>query len=87
VCKKSEGCLKLCSAPNSYHIQPFNVFHQNIRELRGKINELLSHLHSASPHILRFTEHHMNLVEWQLINIDSHKLGATIVELGMKKEE
>jgi hypothetical protein len=36
VCNKSEGCLKLCSDPNSYHLQPFSVFHQNIRGLRGK---------------------------------------------------
>jgi hypothetical protein len=76
VCKKSEGCLKLYSDPNSCHLQPFNVFHRNITGLRGKTNELLSHLHPASPHILCFTEHHMNLVELQLINIDSYKLGA-----------
>jgi hypothetical protein len=85
MCKKSEECLRLCSDPNSYHFQPFNVCYQNIRGLRGKTNELLSHLHPASPHILCITEHHMNLAELQLINIDSYKLKLTIVELGMKK--
>jgi hypothetical protein len=59
-----------------YHFQYFNVFHQNIRGLREKTNELLSHLHPASPQILCFTEHHMNFTELQLINIDSYKLGA-----------
>jgi hypothetical protein len=53
-----------------------NIFHQNIRGLRGKVDELLSHLHLANPHILCFTEHHMNLLELQQLNTDSYKLGA-----------
>jgi exonuclease III len=57
-------------------IKSFNIFHQNIRGLRGKANERLSHLHPAFPHILHLTEHHMNLMELQLLNIDSYKLGA-----------
>ena len=57
-------------------ISSFSVYHQNIRGLRGKTNELLSHLHPAFPHILCFTEHHMNLLELQQANIDSYKLGA-----------
>ena len=57
-------------------IKMFNVFHQNIRGLRGKANELLSHLHPVFPHILCFTEHHMNPLELQQLNIDSYKLAA-----------
>ena len=58
------------------NIRFLNIFHQNVRGVRGKANELLSHLHLASPHILCFTEHHMNLLEIQQLNIDSYKLGA-----------
>jgi hypothetical protein len=54
----------------------FNVFHQDIRGLRGKINELLSHLNPSFPQIFCFTEHHMNIVELKQFNIDSYKLGA-----------
>jgi hypothetical protein len=52
-----------------------NIFHQNIRGLRGKVDELLSHLHLATPLVLCFTDH-MNLLELQQLNTDSYKLGA-----------
>jgi hypothetical protein len=66
-------------------IKSFSIFYQ-IRGLRGKSSELLSHLHPVSHHILCFTEHHMNLLELQHLNIDSYILGQTTVEPFMKKE-
>jgi hypothetical protein len=50
-------------------INLLNIFHQNIRRLRGKANELLSHLYPAFPHILCSTEHHIKLLELQQLNI------------------
>jgi hypothetical protein len=38
---------------------PLTVFHQNIRGLRGNLNELISHLHPTPPHVLCLSEHHM----------------------------
>jgi hypothetical protein len=56
--------------------KPFNVFHQIIRGLRGKINELLSHLNPPFLQIFCFTEHHLNIAELKQLNINSYKLGA-----------
>jgi hypothetical protein len=67
------------------NIKLFSVFYQNIRGLRGKANELLSRLHPAFPHILCFTEHHMNLLELQQSNIDSYKLGANYCRTSYEK--
>jgi hypothetical protein len=37
-----------------------SVYHQNIRGLRRKELEILSHLYTILPHILCFSEHHVN---------------------------
>ena len=56
--------------------KPLNIHHQNIRGLRGKTDELIGHLHPVFPHILCFTEHHMNWEELQQTFIDDYTLGA-----------
>jgi hypothetical protein len=58
-------------------IKVLNAYHQNIRGLRGKTNELISHLQPAFRHILCLTEHHMNHLELQQTYIGSYNLGAT----------
>jgi hypothetical protein len=55
---------------------PYNIYYQNIRGLRGEINELISHLHPVFPHILCFTEHRMRWEELQQIFTESYILGA-----------
>jgi hypothetical protein len=35
------------------------IFHQNIRGLRLKYNEILCHLVDQTPQVLCFTEHHL----------------------------
>jgi hypothetical protein len=40
--------------------KPLIIYHQNIRGLRGKADELIGHLHPVLLHISRFMEHHMN---------------------------
>jgi len=53
------------------------VYHQNIRSLRGKVNELLSQLYPTFPHILCLSEHHMKHVELQRTHFDNYKLGGS----------
>jgi hypothetical protein len=50
------------------------VFHQNIRGLRNKTNELISSMHSNLPHILCLTEHHMKQLELEHIHIENYNL-------------
>jgi hypothetical protein len=52
------------------------VFHQNIRDLKYKTDELLSGLCPDFPHVLCLTEHHMNSLEKNTINIAHYNLGA-----------
>ena len=39
---------------------PLTIYHQNIRGLRGKANDLLGQLHPSFPQVLCLNEHHMN---------------------------
>ena len=42
------------------HTQPIKNYHQNIRSLRYKMNELLCLLSHDPPHTLCITEHHLH---------------------------
>jgi exonuclease III len=53
-----------------------NIFHQNIRDLRFKCNELLCHLQNELTHILCFTEHHLDKDKLAILNIDNYQIGA-----------
>jgi len=50
------------------------VYHQNIRGLKGKVNELLSQLHPTFPQVFCFSEHHMNQIELQHTFLDGYNL-------------
>jgi hypothetical protein len=52
------------------------IFHQNIRGLRTKTNEILCHFSSELPHILCFTEHHLTVPEIQAACIDNYTLST-----------
>ena len=78
---KSE--IKLSHAQNSQ--SPLNVYHQNIRGLRGKANELISQLYPTFPHILCISEHHMNHLELQQTFFDNYKLGANCCRNSFEK--
>jgi hypothetical protein len=54
----------------------FTIFHQNIRSLREKHQELLSHLFLKLPQVLCFSEHHLKASELQNISIDQYTIGA-----------
>jgi hypothetical protein len=57
--------------------EALQIFHQNIQGLRWKSSEVLNFSYPNLPHILRFTEHHLNQHETELIQIDSYTLGAS----------
>jgi exonuclease III len=52
------------------------IFHQNIRGLGNKSNELYCHSHLDLPHILCLSEHHLSESELQLIHLTNYSLGA-----------
>ena len=52
------------------------IYHQNVRSLRRKTSELLSHLHPDLPHVLCLTEHHLNIMEINYVNIENNTIGA-----------
>jgi hypothetical protein len=55
---------------------PFMLFHQNIRSLHGKTDELLSLWVKEFPHILCFTEHHLREHEFNSLCCHPYKLAA-----------
>ena len=53
------------------------IFHQNIRGLRTKSSELISHLHHDYPQVLCLTEHHLKHFQIKNTVIENYKLGAS----------
>jgi hypothetical protein len=60
----------------AHHKKSLRIFHQNVRGLRNKHNELVCHLLHDCAHILYFSEHHLNEAELQLIYFTDYLLGA-----------
>ena len=54
----------------------FKIFHQNIRGLKSKVDELLNSLSLDYPHIMCLTEHHLKDYEIDNLPIDYFKLGS-----------
>ena len=54
----------------------FKIFHQNIRGLNSKVDELSNSLWPDCPHILCLTEHHLKNFEIDNLPIDRYKLGS-----------
>jgi hypothetical protein len=48
------------------------VFHQNVRGLRNKTNELISSMHSNLPHLLCLTGHHMKQLKLEHLQIETY---------------
>jgi len=48
----------------------FKIYHQNLRGLRKKACELLSHLHPDLPHVLCLREYHLKYS--QLNNVENY---------------
>ena len=54
----------------------FTVFHQNIRGLLNKSEELISSLSPDFPQVLCLTEHHLKYFEIDFLYMNQYKLGA-----------
>jgi len=54
----------------------FKIFHQNIRGLEKKAEELLTHLHPDFPHVMCLTEHHLKYIQLEKFHIENYNLGA-----------
>ena len=62
----------------------FRVYHQNIRGLKGKINELELSFLELKPHIICITKHHLKDHEIDITNIPNYKLGAKYCRTKLK---
>jgi hypothetical protein len=60
------------------------IFHQNLRGLRNKCNEIC-HLKEQTPHVLCFTEHHLEGNEIVHHNLDNYILEAYYSRKHFKK--
>jgi hypothetical protein len=60
----------------NHHMKSLKIFHQNIRGLRNKHDELFCHLLQNCPQILCLSEHYLNEAELQLIHFTEYSLGA-----------
>ena len=62
--------------PRTNNMNNFTIFHQNIRGLTHKTDELLLSLNNLNPNFLCITEHHLRSEEINLINLGQYALGA-----------
>jgi hypothetical protein len=60
----------------SFNNNSLNIYHQNIRGLQGKTNELTSSLYPELPQFLYLTEHHLVNPELDDTHIQHYNLGA-----------
>jgi exonuclease III len=60
------------------------IFHQNIRGLKGKKDELMLHLHTDAPHLICLTEHHLKKYELDVTPVSKYKLGANYCRTNLK---
>jgi hypothetical protein len=61
---------------NSGKLSDLQIFSQNIRGSRNKIDELIINWENDAPHILCLSEHHLSTEIIQIIIIDNYNLGA-----------
>jgi hypothetical protein len=54
----------------------FKIYHQNIRGIKGKTNELMLPLLAEAPHLICLTDHHLKDYEIDVTPISKYKLGA-----------
>jgi hypothetical protein len=54
----------------------FRIYHQNIRGIKGKIDELMIPLFNEEPNLIFLAEHHSTDHEIDVTHIPKYKLGA-----------
>jgi exonuclease III len=63
----------------------FQIYHQNIQGIKWKTDEILDFLSPALPHVLCFTEHHLNRYEIEHLCINNYTPGANYCRHTLKK--
>jgi hypothetical protein len=84
---RERDCSKTSSLSNSNKSTPLLIYHQNIRCLHNKIDEIFMLWSSNFPHMICFTEHHLCNDEIKCISINSYNLGATYCRVNRKHGE
>jgi len=64
-------------ATNGSKLDNLQIYHQNIRGLHNKIDELTTQWTVHPPHLLCFMEHHLKESEITNIHIKNYTLGAS----------
>jgi hypothetical protein len=62
-----------------------SIFHQNIRGIKGKTDELMIPLRNKAPSLICLTEHHLRDHEIDAIHIKKYNLGAKFCRRKLKK--
>ena len=62
---------------NSSSSNKFTIYHQHIRGISSKIDELMISLCYNRPQIICLTEHHLKTEEIKNTNLDQYILGAS----------
>jgi hypothetical protein len=84
-CKDSQFLRRFHSSNKNMEDEGrLRLFHQNIRGLKGKVNEFLLSLEDEAPHIICLSEHHMKEGEIETTHIPKYKLGAKYCRLKLK---
>jgi hypothetical protein len=73
----------ICKTNFSGH-NSLTIFHQNIRGLQSKTNELISSLHPELPHVLCLTELHLNYDNLHCTYIEHYNYGAAYCRKNFK---
>jgi exonuclease III len=68
----SDNIIKLCHQNNN----SLNIYHQNIRGVKDKTNEIVSSLYPLLPHLLCITEHHLNHLDLRHTHIEHYNISA-----------
>jgi len=69
---------------NSNKTKSFTVFHQNVRGLLNKSEELISFLSPDFPQVLCLTEHHLKRTETDFIYMYQYKFGTKFCRESLK---
>jgi hypothetical protein len=63
--------------PKSAFKMALQIYHQNIQGLRCKVDEILNFLYPDFPHIFCISEHHLEQLELDAVQLGNYILGAS----------
>jgi hypothetical protein len=73
---KNHNRMKQSTSNNDYNNSSLTVYHQNIRGINNKINELVNQWGSKISPLIWLTKHHLSNTEISCVNFDSYNLGS-----------